>query len=777
MSRRSAHRFRTAIRHRLNGVFWFLRRFNHASRLYVFILLASLPLFWQSFQNIRGHIEEVRLMTAQADTLEHLKELNQLFWLIQVRRQQLLWPNEDGPGLESTATTPPHIDALMAYFARTDAEREQWRSLQLDTHEVFRSQPGQQARLLLHQSRASRTILEIEDRVLIRTSPDRGTSDRIHHLAAVGLKYLPEIIDQDMRALTLVHNLGGPAGLDEDVRTAITHTLERSSIVGDEVDNRMVFVSAGDGRKAVELGEAYDEYTVARGIFLASLQNEVQQRGTPAARLPKIRNDARASVQSANTLRVAIEDLILHAVHERRVSLSTELVASFAVAFLALALTVLLAVVSIQYSRTFKKAETLARERQRANQRLEEQVRERTAALRTEIQERIHAQKEAERLARVKSDFLANMSHEIRTPMNAILGMAELLEATELDAQQQDYLRVFRKAGDSLLNILNDILDFSRIESGQFAIDHKPFSLTETIHVLDRTFRPGFEKKGIALSVEAAKTLPPFIYGDANRLFQVISNLLSNALKFTAEGEVRLSVRPEERDGELYIVCSVHDTGIGMTPEQIPHLFTRFYQADSGTARRYGGSGLGLALSRQLVSLMGGSFRAESTPGKGSLFEFTVRAEPCDEVDALAAGAMPHLPAVDTHLVIVAVDDIEENLFLVKKYLEPTPWKLFTAISGREALDVIERENPAVVLLDIQMPEMDGFAVLRELRSRNQNGRPRRVIALTGQTLDDEKQRIAEAGFDMHLAKPVSRARLIDAIRRVISESPDVTGM
>jgi len=361
--------------------------------------------------------------------------------------------------------------------------------------------------------------------------------------------------------------------------------------------------------------------------------------------------------------------------------------------------------------------------------------------------------------------------------MNAILGMAELLDATKLDEQQKEYVRIFRRAGDSLLNILNDILDLSRIESGRFAIDYKPFSLSETMDVLEKTFRPGFMQKGLHFTIIMPDLLPVYVFGDSNRLFQVLSNLLSNALKFTEKGAVRLTVSARQNQRHLWLNFAVEDTGIGMTDEQLEHIFSRFYQADSGVARRFSGSGLGLALSRQLIQLMGGSIRVRSKVGEGSIFEFDMRTEVyTGRPEAIESQPLAH-KALQSPFRILAVDDTDENLFLVRKFLEPTSWTLTTVTNGPEAIKMLPSVDPDLILLDIQMPGMDGFAVLREIRRIDTAAGMRRpIVALTGQALEEEKNRIQEAGFDLHLTKPISRVRLIEAILELLVGEKDTYG-
>lgn len=754
------------------------RQLSLSARLYVLIFLASLPLFWQTSENTLTRFREVQQNDEEMNTLRHLRQLNDIFWQIQLQRRNAFSNAEDSGSAPraselasawKTVYNPATLKDLEDFFSRSHAETERWSTLKTQMNEILRDGPSDSRdRTLSRLTIASQAILELDNRILIRTALGGNGQNQENHLIFVALKFLPEIIEQDMRSYGLTLRVLGTGRVDENLRVALNHTIERSSILGDEIDNRLTYALTRDPGLDHQLGGSYEEYSVARGILVASLQNEILAGSGIGPNAVRIENEAWSAMDKSNDLRNDILTMILESLSKRRTSLRADLVFAVAIALLAVALTMLLVIISIQYSRTFSKVESLTDELRDANRGLEEQVRERTSDLRKEMTERLLAQREAEKLARAKSEFLANMSHEIRTPMNAILGMAELLDGTELDGEQKEYVRVFRRAGDALLNILNDILDFSRIESGRFAIEHKPFSLHETIGVLDRTFRPGFEQKGIRLVIESSETIPRFIVGDSNRLFQVLSNLLSNALKFTPAGEVRLKIH-EEKGEDLRVFFSVQDTGIGMTPDQVSHLFGRFYQADSGTARKYGGSGLGLALSRQLVELMGGTFRVQSAPNQGSLFEFSIRAEThVARTDMLVVASEPPRPT-ERPVRLVAVDDTEENLFLVRKFLEKTPWLLFTAQSGEEALETIERERPDLVLLDIQMPGMDGFAVLRELRHREANGQRLPVIALTGQALEEEKKRIAEAGFDLHLAKPVSRASLIRAISEMLA--------
>ncbi|HTI12681.1 MAG TPA: response regulator [Puia sp.] len=362
------------------------------------------------------------------------------------------------------------------------------------------------------------------------------------------------------------------------------------------------------------------------------------------------------------------------------------------------------------------------------------------------------ARQEAERANQAKSVFLATMSHEIRTPMNGVIGMSSLLGETALTDQQRNYTETIAACSETLLNVINDILDFSKIESGGMELEEEDFNLQQCIeHILD-IFGAKAAESGLELLYQVDRDVPPYIRGDDLRLRQVLTNLVSNAMKFTNQGEVFIGVRLAEstQDGVLTLGFEVRDTGIGIAPEKLERLFKAFSQVDSSTTRKYGGTGLGLAICEKLVGLMGGGMSVESQPGKGSVFSFTIRTR-------AGVGVQPTYSPQDladhAGKRVLIVDDNQTNRTILKSQLEY--WKLtpVLAASGAEALDILSEDNRYdLILTDMQMPHMDGIHLSTAVRSHH----PHIPIILLSSVGDEYKKKHSTL-FSAIMTKPIKQ--------------------
>jgi signal transduction histidine kinase/CheY-like chemotaxis protein/HPt (histidine-containing phosphotransfer) domain-containing protein len=416
-----------------------------------------------------------------------------------------------------------------------------------------------------------------------------------------------------------------------------------------------------------------------------------------------------------------------------------------------------------------RRAEAQLRElKQRQTADLERQVAERTARLEATVAELHRARNKAEEATRAKSAFLANMSHEIRTPMNAVVGMATLLRDTPLSAEQLDFVETLQTSGEHLLSVIDGILEFSKIEAGEVALERAPFDLAECVRAALALVRAQAGQKALALNLDLVPGLPAGVVGDAARVRQVVANLLSNAVKFTAQGEVAVAVSARPLEGDrVEVTVAVRDTGIGIAPSDQARLFQPFSQADSSITRRFGGTGLGLVISRRLAELMGGGIDLASEAGRGSRFSFRFTADSVGPVLARTDQWPVSRPAGQPPLRILVVDDNAANLKVALRMLAKLGHRCDTAVNGQEAVDAVSRQDYDAVLMDMQMPVMDGLEATRRIRATLAPERQPRIIAVTANALVGDRERCLEIGMDDYVAKPIDARRLAQALARV----------
>lgn len=408
----------------------------------------------------------------------------------------------------------------------------------------------------------------------------------------------------------------------------------------------------------------------------------------------------------------------------------------------------------------------------------------------------IEAKKTAEAANRLKSEFLAMMSHEIRTPMNTVLGMLDLLSETSMTQEQLHFTNASMAAGDTLLHLIDDIIDLSKIESDQVGMEEVNFCLDEILSERLIIYKNKVKEKNLKFVSNISEYIPDTLMGDPARLCQIINNLLDNAIKFTEKGEVSIEVKLLEKIDDAdnvsslpstitgspqaaekaTLLFSVKDTGIGIPKEKQNMIFDLFSQADTSTSRKFGGTGIGLSISKKLVEKMGGDIRVESEVGKGSTFYVTIPLgmKQKDNPPSLPPETLKKVATnpIERALKILLVEDSEDNQMLIKHYLKKTPYQVNVAENGKIAFQMVKSGNYDLVLMDLEMPVMDGYAATREIRKFEVENRkdPTPIVALTAHALKEDKEKSLGAGCTAHVTKPIKKDKLLEVIYEYVSK-------
>ncbi len=374
---------------------------------------------------------------------------------------------------------------------------------------------------------------------------------------------------------------------------------------------------------------------------------------------------------------------------------------------------------------------------------------------------------------KAKSELLATVSHEVRTPLGAIISMADLLLGTGLDDRQRHYAETLEQSGRALLTVLNEILDYSKLDAGRFELETVNFDFAELMKSVGAELKARADDKGLASSLDIAEGCPANLSGDPVRIRQILNNLVDNALKFTESGSVRIRAGYGQDGDEIVLRFEIADTGIGLTTQQIKRLFEPYAQADSSVAVKYGGTGLGLSIAGHLAKLMGGELGCESTPNEGSMFWFTVRvresgkAMPSNEAPVAAKATMGPLKG---HMLIVEDNDI--NQMLIAAYLDQFGLTHEIAVNGQEAVTMVQKGKFDVVLMDIMMPVMDGMEATKHIRALEGPVAKVPIIALTANAMKGDRESYLAAGMDGYVSKPINAADLFEALSGHIGIEP-----